>query len=569
MSVVELTAYALGDLARVGAGAEAVLPVRYDGPVALIGPVVGGGPGVCLVCAEDVRLAAQGTAVPRRAEGTRVGGVPSPAHGPLVDAVTRMVLADPEAYRDRVLSVRADLGTVAEHRVRPRPEGCPVCGPLPDDSADAAVVARRPAPVSPGTARGPNPLTDGDAVRDALFDQRHGPVDRLSHYGDLPLPAVSARIVTDGAGTQAGFGRTGTFAESERVALFEAVERLAGLRPRRVTTVLEASFADLGPERAVEPTRLGLPDLPSPHVVPYAPDVRTRWVHGWSYSRGTTVAVPEHVVYWGGTPGPRFVNETSNGCGAGNSLTEAVLYGLFEVAERDAFLMAWYQRTPLPTVVARDGLALHLADRLAQLGYRLECYDATNDLAVPTVLTLARYTGDDPAAPRAFFAAGAGLDPQGALRSAVVEVAVDVESAAQRAHADPGEYDRERLLRMLREPDLVRTMEDHVTVNGLPEAVGRYDFLRPGDPVEMRGPEVPSDDLDAVLEHYVTAWAALDLEVIAVDLTDPVVRDRLGLHTAKVVVPGTIPMTFGERDRRTHGIPRLRPTGPLRPHPFP
>ncbi|XVS61036.1 TOMM precursor leader peptide-binding protein [Actinosynnema sp. CA-299493] len=567
MNVVSLTAYTIGDVRRVGADGTAVLPIRYDGTVTLLGPVVGGGPGVCLGCAEDIRLAAQSATVPRRDEGMRLGGVPSPVHGPLVDALTDLVLADPDAYRDRVLAVRTDVGAVTEHLVRPRPGGCPVCGPLPEDTAATAVVARGPAPVSPGALRGANPLTGGDAVRAAVVDRRHGPVDQVTRVGDLPLPAVSARIVSDD-GRQTGLGRTATFGESERVALFEAVERLAGMRPRRTSTVLEASFADLGPARAVDPTRLGLPDFPSPRCTPYTPEVRTRWVHGWSYSRGATVAVPEHVVYWGGTPGPRFVNETSNGCGTGNSLTEAVLYGLFEVAERDAFLMAWYQRTPLREVVVRDELALHLSDRLDQLDYRLECYDATNDLAVPAVLALARYVGDGPA-PRAFFAAGAGVDPDVAVRSAVVEVAVDVESAARRARAEPEEHDRERLLRLLREPELIRTMEDHVAVNGLPEAADRHDFLRPGDPVAPPAPDVPRHDLDALLEHYVTAWAALDLEVIAVDLTDPVVRDRLGLHTAKVVVPGTLPMTFGERDRRTHGIPRLRATGPLLPHPFP
>lgn len=567
MSVVELTGYTIGDLGRIGTD-SLVLPIRHDGALTLLGPVVGGGPGVCLACAEDIRLVAQSTAVPRGAADMRLGGVPSPIHGPLISALTDHVLADPEAYRDRVLAIRTDLGTVSEHRVRTRPEGCAVCGPLPEDTAEHAVVVREPVPVSPGTLRGVNPLTDGDALRDALLDMRHGPVGGLSHIGDLPLPAVSARFVTDGEGVQAGFGRTGTFAESERVALYESVERLAGMRPRRIGTVLEASFAELGTDRAVDPTRLGLPDLPSPHVEAYTPQTRTRWVHGWSYTRRTTVAVPEHVVYWGRTTGPRFVNETSNGCGTGNSLTEAVLYGLFEIAERDAFLMAWYQRTPLPSLAVRDELALHLSDRLEQLGYRLECYDATNDLAVPSVLALARHTGTG-SAPRAFFAAGAGMDPDAALRSAVVEVAVDVESAAKRARTDPADYDRERLLRMLREPELIRTMDDHVAVNGLPEAADRYDFLRPGDPVPPTRPDVPLDDLDALLEHHVTAWAALDLEVIAVDLTDPVQRAGLGLHSAKVVVPGTLPMTFGERNRRTRGIPRLRATGPLLPHPFP
>ena len=574
MRVLELTAYAIGDLARISAqsAASPVLPIRHDGGLVLLGPVFGGdGAGVCLGCAEDARLAVQGATTPRRDERMRLGGLASPALRPLLDALTDRVRAAPDAHRDTVLAVRTDLATVSEHRVRTRADGCAVCGPLPDDSPELAVVVRASVPVQPGALRGPNPRTSGDAVREALVDLRHGPVVGLFRNDDLPLAAVSAALVPEGQGQQAGFGRTNDFAQAERVALFESVERHAGMRPRRVRTVLEASFADLGPSRALDPVRLGLPDRLAAHITRYSPHTRTKWVHGWSYTHRRPIAVPEHVAYWGvgHRTGARFVDETSNGCGTGNSPTEAVLHGLFEVAERDAFLMAWYSRRRLPELVVRDEFVAHLADRAEQLGYALEFYDATTELDVPSVLSLARYTGRRPLPPRAFFAAGASTDPDAAMRSAAAEVAVDVEAAAQRFHAHPDDYDRDRLLHMLREPDRIRTMEDHVTVNGLPEAADRYDFLVPGDPVALTAPEVPRDDLDALLEHYVRRWAASGLEVIAVDQTDPEVRDRLGLHSAKVIVPGTLPMTFGELNRRTHGIGRLRAGGPLAPHPFP
>ncbi|WP_367128785.1 TOMM precursor leader peptide-binding protein [Saccharothrix sp. HUAS TT1] len=558
--VVELTDYTIGDLADVGADGP-VLPVRFDGALVLIGPV---SDGVCVSCAEDARLATLGESVPRGNPRMRLGGTAPPTLRPLLALLVDRVLADPEGHRDRVLALRTDLATVGEHRVRPRPGGCPTCGPLPEDSPEAAAVVRAPVPVTPGTLRGPNPLTGGDALHRELFDLRHGPVGGMHRIGDLTVAAVSAEL----GGGQAGFGRTADYAEAERVALYEAVERHAGLRPRRVTTVLEASFAELG-DRALDPTRLGLPDHESPHVVPYNPDVRTRWVHGWSYTHARPVAVPEHVAYWGPAVGPRFVDETSNGCGAGNSLTEAVLYGLFEVAERDAFLTAWYGRARLPRLRVRDDVTGHIADRLDQLGYRLELYDATNDLGVPSVLSLARCTSPRPQLPRAFFAAGAGLDPDAAMRSAAAEVAMDVEAGAKRYRVEPGDYDPDRLRRLLREPRLIRSMDDHVNVNGLPEAAERYDFLADGPEYDLVTPDVPRDDLDALLEHYVRRWAELDLEVIAVDQSDPVVRDRLGLHSAKVIVPGAVPMTFGELNRRTRGLPRLRLAGDPLPHPFP
>jgi len=85
-------------------------------------------------------------------------------------------------------------------------------------------------------------------------------------------------------------------------------------------------------------------------TVPYTPDLQLNWVYGWSQTDERAIAVPEHVAYWDAPRGARVVYECSNGCGLGNSLQEAALYGLFEVAERDAFLMAWYARTPLPRV---------------------------------------------------------------------------------------------------------------------------------------------------------------------------------------------------------------------------
>jgi ribosomal protein S12 methylthiotransferase accessory factor len=554
--------YTLADLD----GAQPALPIRHDGALVLLGPTAGG---VCVACAEDTRLAALGTKVPRRDPRMRLGGLSSPTFQPLLDALIARMKVDPEHYRQTVVAVRTDLGTVSTHTVRTRPGGCPICGPLPLDSPAEATVVRGPVPAVPGTLRGANPLTAGDALRTTLFDLRHGPVAGVFRIGDLPLAVVSAEIVPDDGAQQAGYGRTADFADAERVALYESVERHSGLRPRRCTTVLEASFADLGPDRAVDPVRLGLPDQPSPHLTPYDPAVRTKWVHGWSYTREVPLAVPEHVAYWGIGHTTRFVDETSNGCGLGNSLTEAVLHGLFEVAERDAFLMAWYARTPLPRLgLPADPVLPHLVDRLEVLGYELLFFDATNDLGVPVVLSLARYLGSDPLTPRAFFAAGANPDPVAAMRSAAAEVAVDVEAAAKK---DP--VDRERLLEMLRAPESIRTMEDHVLVNGLPEAADRYAFLFDGDPAPVELATPPTDDLDALLGHYVDRLRALDLEVIAVDQTDPVVRDRLGLHSAKVIVPGTLPMTFGHLHRRTHGIPRLRRFGydslALQPHPFP
>ncbi|MFI1762265.1 TOMM precursor leader peptide-binding protein [Streptomyces sp. NPDC020800] len=698
-AVVRLTSWDLALAERLSRHALThpvrFVPVREDGALTVIGPVLHPGARACVGCTEYQRLATAGGRVPWQSPRLALGGTGTP---PLAEAALRLAAdlltttppepertttppeperttaspdpephttghhtppgrqplatdrrtppttapraTDPPATDPRATSpdatgptgpaapatpgpdavderavvhiLQGDRYTWSTHRVRPV-GGCPVCRPLPDDSPAGARLPAGPRPVpDPSVLRGPNARTTPAGLRAELHDERFGPVRRLFRTEDSAF-ALTTAWVTDGRSLDdGGYGRSGDFRSSERVALFESVERLAGMRPTGRRTVLRASYADLvaaGEHAVLDPVRLGLPDPefdghPARRTVLYSPDLALDWVYGWSLTGRRAVAVPEHVAYWDvpGPDRPRVVYESSNGCGLGNSPQEAALYGLFEVAERDAFLMAWYARTPLPRVAVPvdDPEVTALADRAALLRYRLTLLDATNDLGVPAVISLCRYEGAHPGAPRAFLAAGAHHDPRVAIRSAVAEVVTNVQEAARRS-APGGPRDPERLRPMLDRPELVLDLDDHVGVNTLPQAQPRLDFLfadtaGTADTADATGtaeapwyerwpgaPE-PVTDLTLLLERTVERLAAEGLEVVVVTQDEPGVRERLGLHCAKVIVPGTLPMTFGHVNRRTAGLDRLlevphrlgrtarpprRDELPLDPHPFP
>lgn len=603
-------------LARHAHNSDAVqLPVRVDGPLAVVGPVQRRGLPGCLSCAERQRLAATTGRVPRREPRLRLGGTLSPA---LLDGVAALA-ADVLATDARAADMRAaDMldgaerdhaqagglvwvlhdgrGTWSTHRIRPV-GGCDVCQPLPPDAAPEPGQLRIPRPLpDPAVLRQPNPRTTLAALRAALSDDRFGPVHHVYRTEDSAFCLTGALLATGRETPEGGYGRSGDYASSERVALFEALERFAGQRPTGSRAVLRAPFEQLDAARAVDPQRLGLPDPafdghPASATTAYTPQLDLDWVHGLSLTRDRPIAVPEHVAYYDSPCQPRVVYECSNGCGLGNSIAEATLYGLFELAERDAFLMAWYARTPLRAVVPPpDPTVAQLVDRAAMVDYRVWVLDATNDLAVPAVIALAEYRGTARDAPRMFLAAGAHHDPVAAIRGAVVEVVTNVFHFARRAATEPGWYDRQRLLRLWHEPHLVRTLDDHVGVNTLPQAVPRWDFLvaQGDEPLPWRevwpGAPAPVPDLTQLLAATVRRLAGLGLEVVVVDISEPGARAQLGLHAVKVVVPGTLPMTFGHVNHRTRGLPRLldvphrlgRATRPLRhtdltihPHPFP
>ncbi|MET9605005.1 TOMM precursor leader peptide-binding protein [Streptomyces sp. NPDC006512] len=616
-AVVLLTRWTLRDaeeLSRHALGRPVTLvPVRLDGALAVIGPVLRPGAAACLSCAEYQRLATDGGRVPWRSPDMALAGVPSPALAGSLGALVRDLLDDDGEAREAeageegaadpatavVHVVHQGRGTWSTHRIRPV-GGCAVCRPLPADTASGVVPLPAPRPLpDPYVLRAPNPRTTPEGLRAALYDGRFGPVRRLLRAEDSAFSLTSASVTDGRLADGAGYGRAGDFADSERIALFEAVERYAGMRPTGRRTTLRASFAELGPDRAVDPERLGLPDPahhghPASPTVPYTPDLELDWVHGWSLTRQRVTAVPEHVAYWE-VPGPgrpRVVYESSNGCGLGNSPEEAALYGLFEVAERDAFLMAWYARTPLRRVEApaEDLDTALLADRAAVAGYRLVLLDATNDFGVPAVLAVCRYEGTHPGAPRMFLAAGAHHDPRAAIRSAVAEVVTNVLESAHRSSGEGGPRDPRRLRPMLDRPELVVTLDDHVGLNTLPEAAPRTAFLFAGPGPSLTAAETwpdapgPVHDLGALLAATVERLSRAGLEVITVDQSEPGVRERLGLHCVKAIVPGSLPMTFGHVNHRTLGLPRLlevpyrlgRTARPLRhedlalhPHPFP
>jgi ribosomal protein S12 methylthiotransferase accessory factor len=114
---------------------------------------------------------------------------------------------------------------------------------------------------------------------------------------------------------------------------------------------------------------------------------------------------------------------------------------------------------------------------------------------------------------------------------------------------------------MLDDDTLVRQMDDHGMLYGLPQAEDRLSFLLNDDrPMRSFKEEFKwqsthsdlTDDLKDILE----AFRRLNLDVIVVDQTAPELK-RNGLSCVKVLIPGMLPMTFGHHLTRLTGLERV------------
>jgi len=160
--------------------------------------------------------------------------------------------------------------------------------------------------------------------------------------------------------------------------------------------------------------------------------------------------------------------------------------------------------------------------------------------------------------PRVLLGAGAHLDPDKALAAAFLEAAVVI---PQNLH--PSRAEQERGKRLVEDSSLIQTIDDHLLAGAMPEAFARFSFLLAGRPQHSMQERFtaqytrePSLDLTQELHYLIGQVARRGHEVIVVDQTSPELRAE-HFWCVRVLAPGLIPLTFGQRFRRTRHLDRL------------
>ena len=155
------------------------------------------------------------------------------------------------------------------------------------------------------------------------------------------------------------------------------------------------------------------------------PNAAIDWTPVWSLTQQRHRYLPTSILY-AAPPELRGVVDLkadTNGCAAGNTLEEAILQGFYELVERDAFAIWWYNRLSLPKVDLASFDDSYLADApeyYARLSRELWVLDATSDLGIPTFVAVSRRT--DKEEENIIYGAGAHADPRIAALRAVCEM---------------------------------------------------------------------------------------------------------------------------------------------------
>jgi ribosomal protein S12 methylthiotransferase accessory factor len=308
------------------------------------------------------------------------------------------------------------------------------------------------------------------------------------------------------------------------------------------------------------------PDFPFQR---FDPTARMRWVAGRNLATGREVLVPAALAYFGYealSTAEIFYPTLSTGMAAGRTLEQALLSGLCEVVERDAFMACWLLRHPpyriaLPTL--REGLRGRERVLLDTAHFDISVVQATTDVGVPSVLTLLR--------PRARRTAVLGAAAHPCLRRAVVK------SLLEAYHTLNWSIFLERTPKFIDRAG-VKEFEDHVRYYLDPSHAKDINWLAEGveGPAPFEAEPVP--DTATLLSRTVAQLVHAGYQPCFVETTTPDVRE-LGFRTVRVIVPGLHPLSMGadrvhEDDRRLRkvaaywGIPLPQELN-MDPHPFP
>lgn len=247
------------------------------------------------------------------------------------------------------------------------------------------------------------------------------------------------------------------------------------------------------------------------------------WSPLWSLTEQRHKYFPTQLVYFQSTAteGDRTMYSVgcSNGNASGNTREEAVLQGFFELVERDAVALWWYNRLPKRGVALEtfgDAYLLDMVAHYRQRGRSAWALDLTSDLGIPVFVAISRFTEGGPE--KILFGLGCHLDSRIAVQRAFAEMGQMLALAGETGGPPVEEGE---VLDWLRNSTVAN--QPYLVADPAKVPAKREDF-----------PRQHTGDFAKDIDHCRAIVEGKGMEMLVLDQT----RADVGMPVVKVVVPG-------------------------------
>jgi ribosomal protein S12 methylthiotransferase accessory factor len=279
-------------------------------------------------------------------------------------------------------------------------------------------------------------------------------------------------------------------------------------------------------------------------------EMQVDWIRGRELPGNHAVWLPASLVYMHSNnvmPGDALCTSNSSGLAAGPTVAAAIRSALFELIERDAFIITWLNRLPAPEVdlTSAGATVRGIAAHYSRFGVDLRAFNLTTDIPVSVMMAVAHdRLGQGPAV---VVGLGCHLDPAVALQRAAFEV----------CQVRPGEVHRYHRIGQASAPRTysdVATIEDHSAFFWAPAQLKEMDFLLTGSRIQrldaLENSSTGSCERDVDL--CVGALVKAGCRVAVAELTTPDLRD-FQIHVVRAIATGLQPIHFGVGRERLGG----------------
>ena len=347
--------------------------------------------------------------------------------------------------------------------------------------------------------------------------------------------------------------------EAQWAAIGEAIERYC-CSVYFTDELLLGSYAEVTESfRALKPGEIALFHPKQKKSIRYAwftEQTKVCWTTGYSITKREPLLIPASLVYIPYYPfrmdeGEETIGPSiSTGQASAYSYEDALLRGMYEIVERDAFTISWLNRLPLPKISIKSSVIVSevFQERFAAHKMEYTLFSMATDLEIPSIVCLLIDYNRTP--PLVCTGGASNINPDKAALKALVEAAQTHKWAVFLGK-------RDKPLIIESDYSNIDDFEKHVFLYAYGDMMDALTFLTKNKQ-EISFSEIPDfagRDFTNQTGRVLRQIQSRGHEVMIVDLTTPDVSE-CGYCVLKVLIP-SMQQLEGDHNHRMLGGPRI------------
>ena len=377
-----------------------------------------------------------------------------------------------------------------------------------------------------GTYRVKDPVDTYDSNEEKLRTAGITRITEITHLDRVKIPVFSSiRPTAQSGGVSVYAGKGATVEQARASAMMEGFERYSAEKQDIDQEKISISaYNEIKNDSVLNPRDLLLPKSFENQNIEMQ---KLEWIEAEEIISESPILVPANAVFHPYIPNREIkpcamamFKGNTNGLASGNVIEEAVLHGIFEVVERDAwsiFELTKRNKKQIDLDTIENDTVSELVEKFTSQGIKIKLMDITADLKIPTIVASADDTVLKDAA-LLTLGVGTHLNPEIAAIRALSEVA---QSRATQIHGTREDTVRADFMRKAGYENMKRTNKDYFVEED--EKINLSD-------IENKITGSIKKDIEVSIEEV--QKAGLD-KVIYYDLT----REEIGVNVARVIIP--------------------------------